>query len=30
VPGFIGQGPPGVIAAALIDIEKMIGAGMHI
>ena len=28
--GFIGQGPPSVIAAVLIDIGKMIGAGMHI
>jgi hypothetical protein len=30
VPGFIGQSASSVIAAALIYIGKMIGAGMHI
>jgi len=30
LPGFIGKSAPSVIAAVLIDIGKMIGAGMHI
>ena len=29
MPGFIGQSAPSVMAAALIDIGKMIGAGMR-